>query len=157
MRSLIRNFAVMGRIMAIDFGRKRCGVAATDPLRIVATGLGTVATSALNDYVKKYVAEEGVDAIVVGSPTNMNGQPSDSMRYITPALQRLKKVLPADLPLILYDERFTSVLAHRGMIDSGMSKTQRRDKGVVDTMAATIILNDYLQSRLYADNCPAKR
>lgn len=140
--------------MAIDFGRKRCGVAVTDPLRIVATGLGTVPTAKLTEFVCEYRSKERLDAIVAGSPVDMHGDPSESMRYIAPALRRLRAALPEGFPVILFDERFTSVLAHRGMLDSGMKKMQRRDKETVDTMAATIILNDYLRSRIYQEQTP---
>ncbi len=138
----------MGRLLAIDYGRKRCGIAVTDLLRIVATGLSTVSTHSLVEYVKDYVRREPVDAIVVGRPTTLRGEPSESMRYITPGIKRLQKELP-DMEIIYWDERFTSTIAHRAMIDSGMKKTQRKDKAVVDEMAATIILNDYLQSKSY--------
>ncbi|MDE7410667.1 MAG: Holliday junction resolvase RuvX [Paramuribaculum sp.] len=138
----------MGRLMSIDYGRRRCGIAVTDSLRIVATGLATVATASLIDFVKRYVADEKVDAIVVGLPRTVAGEESESMRYIRPGIARLRKELP-DMAIVFYDERFTSVLAHRGMIDSGMKKMRRRDKAVVDEMAATIILNDYLQSKQY--------
>ncbi len=134
--------------MSIDYGRRRCGIAVTDSLRIVATGLATVATASLIDFVKRYVADEKVDAIVVGLPRTVAGEESESMRYIRPGIARLRKELP-DMAIVFYDERFTSVLAHRGMIDSGMKKMRRRDKAVVDEMAATIILNDYLQSKQY--------
>lgn len=138
----------MGRLLAIDYGRKRCGIAVTDLLRIVATGLSTVSTHTLVEYIKDYVRREPVDAIVVGRPTTLRGEPSESMRYITPGIKRLQKELP-DMEIIYWDERFTSTIAHRAMIDSGMKKTQRKDKAVVDEMAATIILNDYLQSKSY--------
>ncbi len=134
--------------MSIDYGRKRCGIAVTDSMRIIANGLATVATHQLVDFVKDYVKREAVDAIVVGKPTTMSGQPSESMRYITPGINRLKKELP-DMPIIFWDERFTSVLAHRAMIDSGMKKTDRQNKAIVDEISATIILNDYLQSKSY--------
>ena len=127
----------MGRLLAIDYGRKRCGIAVTDPLRIVATGLTTVATAKLVEFVKNYVASEAVDTIVVGLPTTMRGEESESMRYIP------------DIPIVFFDERFTSTIAHRAMIDSGMPKMARRDKAAVDQIAATIILNDYLQSKQY--------
>lgn len=140
----------MGRLLAIDYGRKRCGIAVTDPLRIVATGLTTVATAGLNDFVKKYVGQEQVDAIIVGLPRTVQGEESESMRYIRPGIQRLRQALPG-VKVEFFDERFTSVLAHRSMLDSGMKKMQRRDKAVVDEIAATIILNDYLQSKQYQD------
>ncbi len=138
----------MGRLMAIDYGRRRCGVAVTDTLRIVATALATVETSKLVDFVKSYVAREPVDAIIVGYPRDMHGRDSDSMRYITPGINRLRKELPL-MEIVFFDERFTSVLAHRSMVDLGMKRMQRRDKAVVDEMAAAIILNDYLQSKSY--------
>ncbi|MDE6099534.1 MAG: Holliday junction resolvase RuvX [Paramuribaculum sp.] len=141
----------MGRLLAIDYGRRRCGIAVTDTLRIVATGLATVETSRLIGFVRDYVAREPVDAIIVGLPRDVHGRDSDSMRYITPGINRLRKELPA-MRIEFYDERFTSVIAHRSMIDSGMKKMQRRDKATVDTMAAAIILNDYLQSRRYAED-----
>ena len=140
----------MGRLMAIDYGRKRCGIAVTDPLRIVATGLATVATSQLIEFISKYASTEVLDGIIVGLPRTVQGELSESMNYITPGVNRLKKVLP-DIPVTFFDERFTSVIAHRSMLDSGMKKTQRRDKAIVDEIAATIILNDYLQSKTYND------
>ena len=96
--------------------------------------------------MKDYISREQVDLIVVGQPVTMKGEPSDSMRYLTPVINRLRKEV-APLPIVFYDERFTSVLAHRAMIDGGMRKTARRDKAIVDEISATIILNDYLQSR----------
>lgn len=133
--------------MAIDFGRKRCGIAVTDPLRIVATALATVPSASLVQFVKDYIAREQVDEIVVGLPTTMSGEPSDSMRYITPALARLRKELPEGMPVVMWDERFTSTLAHRAMIDAGVRKKGRQDKEAIDRMAAVIILNSYLDSR----------
>ena len=132
--------------MAIDFGRKRCGIAVTDVLRIVANGLTTVQTASLPAFVADYCSKETVDAIVVGEPRDMKGNPSESQRFITPALARLRKAVP-DMPVVLFDERFTSVLAHRAMIDGGLSKMARRDKALVDEISATILLNDYLQSQ----------
>ncbi len=135
----------MGRIMAIDYGRKRTGVAVTDPLKIVAGNLATVPTHTLMSFIKDYIAREPVECIVVGQPTQLNGEPSESMRYITPFVKQLGKELP-DMPVVMYDERFTSTIAHQAMIDGGMKKSDRRDKSRVDAIAATIILNDYLQS-----------
>lgn len=134
--------------MSIDFGRKRCGIAVTDTLQIAANGLTTVPTAELADFVSSYIIKEAVDAIIVGKPTTMRGEPSESMRYLTPAINRLSKLV-APVPVIFYDERFTSVLAHRAMIDGGMRKMARRDKAVVDEISASIILNDYLQSKTY--------
>lgn len=136
----------MGRIMGIDYGRKRTGIAVTDPLQIVAGNLATVPTHTLMQYLKDYMAHEQVERIVVGQPTQLNGEPSESMRYITPFVERLRKEFP-DMPVVMYDERFTSSIAHQAMIDGGMKKSDRRDKARVDAIAATIILNDYLQSR----------
>ena len=135
--------------MAIDYGRKRCGIAVTDTLRIVATGLTTVSTHELIDWVKRYIASEQVDEIVVGKPTTLRGEPSESMRYITPGISKLRSAIPEEIPIVFWDERFTSTMAHRAMIDSDMRKSRRRDKAIVDEMAATIILNDYIQSKTY--------
>ena len=137
----------MGRILGIDYGRKRTGVAVTDPLQIIAGNLATVPTHTLMQFIKDYMARETVERIVVGQPTQLNGEPSESMKYITPFVNRLRKELP-DMPIVMYDERFTSTIAHQAMIDGGMKKSDRRDKARVDAIAATIILNDYLQSRL---------
>lgn len=139
----------MGRLLSIDYGRKRCGIAVTDPMRIVANGLTTVPTHTLVDFIKKYVATETVDCIIVGLPTTMKGEPSESMQYIHAGISHLRKQLP-QMPIEFWDERFTSSLAHRSMIDSGMKKVARRDKAIVDEISATIILNDYLQSRQYS-------
>lgn len=138
----------MGRLLSIDYGRKRCGIAVTDTLRIVATGLATVPTHTLVDFLKKYIDKEQVDTIIVGLPTTMKGEKSESMRYIEPGINKLKKEMPK-IPIVYWDERFTSVLAHRAMIDGGMKKMARRDKSIVDEISATIILNDYLQSKSF--------
>lgn len=134
--------------MSIDYGRKRCGIAVTDPMRIVATALTTVPTAKLTEFVKTYLQRETVDRIVVGYPQTLQGQPSESMRYITPGINALRKALP-ETEIVFFDERFTSAIAHQSMIASGMKKSQRQSKEAVDSMAATIILNDYLQSRQY--------
>ena len=125
----------MGRLMSIDFGRRRCGIAATDILRIIANGVTTVETASLTDFVKRYIAAEPVDAVVVGYPRDMHGDPSESVRYLTPVINRLKKEI-APVPVIFFDERFTSVLAHRAMLDGGMKKMDRRDKAIVDEISA---------------------
>lgn len=135
----------MARILGIDYGRRRTGIAVTDPLQIIANGLETVPTHTLMQYIKDYTAREQVERIVIGLPRQLNGEPSESMRYITPFVNRLKKEMP-NMPVTMYDERFTSTIAHRAMIDGGMKKSDRRDKGRVDSIAATIILTDYLQS-----------
>ena len=141
----------MGRILAIDYGRKRSGVAVTDPLQIIAGNLATVPTHTLMQFIKDYIAREQVYRVVIGQPSQLNGQPSESMKYITPFVNRLKGELP-DMPIVMYDERFTSAIAHQAMIDGGMKKSDRRDKSRVDAIAATIILNDYLQSRMNQPN-----
>lgn len=132
--------------MGIDYGRKRTGIAVTDPLQIIAGNLATVPTHTLMQFIKDYMAKEAVERIVIGLPTQLNGQPSESMRYIEPFVNRLRKELP-EVPVVMYDERFTSTLAHQAMLDGGMKKSDRRDKSRVDAIAATIILNDYLQSK----------
>ena len=135
----------MGRILAIGFGRRRTGSAVTDTLQLIANGLATVATAQLMDFLKAYVAKESVELIVVGQPKQMDNTPSESMRYLKPFLARLAKEIP-EMPVVMYDERFTSVLAHRAMLDGGMKKMARRDKSIVDEISATIILTDYLNS-----------
>lgn len=132
--------------MAIDYGRKRCGIAVTDPMQIIANGLTTVAAHEVISFVKGYVAREPVERIVAGYPTTMRGEESESMRYIRPAVESLRRELP-DIPVEFSDERFTSVLAHRAMLSGGMKKKDRQNKAVVDEISATILLNDYLTNR----------
>lgn len=136
----------MPRLLSIDYGRKRCGIAVTDPLQIVANGLTTVRACDLIAFLKDYTSKERVERIIVGLPRQMDGSPSESARYIEPFLKQLKRELP-EMPVERYDERFTSTLAHRAMIDGGLHRMARRDKELVDEIAATIILNDYLSSR----------
>lgn len=138
----------MARIMAIDYGRKRCGIAVTDTLQIIANGLTTVSASELIDFIRKYTAQEPVELIVVGKPKQVNNKPSENMRYITMFLNSLHKQLP-EMKVELYDERFTSVLAQRTMIDAGLGRQARRNKELVDEISATIILQDYLESKKY--------
>ena len=135
----------MGRVLAIDFGRKRTGLAVTDMLRITANPLITIPTHTLETWLKDYFSKEQVDEVVIGHPYQMNGEDSESMQYIQPFINRFRKVFP-DMPLKEYDERFTSVIAHRVMISGGMKKSQRQDKAVVDKIAACIILEGYLDS-----------
>ena len=136
----------MGRILAIDYGVRRTGLAVSDPLRLIAGGLTTVETKQLERFLADYFLKEQVDVIVLGKPAQMDGTPSETWRFIEPLSRRLKAAYP-DKEVVFYDERFTSVLAHRAMIDGGMKKMARRDKAVVDKIAATIILEDYLQYR----------
>ena len=138
----------MGRILGIDYGRKRCGIAVTDPLKIIANGLTTVPSHTLIEFLQDYTKKESVEKIIVGLPKQLNGNPSESMNYITPFLNRLRKVLP-DIPVEMYDERFTSTIAHKAMLDGGVKKKDRQNKEIVDTIAASIILNDYLQSNKF--------
>jgi putative Holliday junction resolvase len=135
----------MGRILAIDYGRKRTGLAVTDMLRITANPLLTVETSELMNWLADYLRKEQVDEVVIGHPTQMNGEESESMNYIRPFMGNFKKQFP-NIPITMYDERFTSVLAHQAMIAGGMKKKDRQNKAVVDKIAACIILEGYLES-----------
>ena len=137
----------MARILAIDYGKKRTGIAVTDNLQMIAGGLATVETKELEKFLTDYMAKEDVATIVVGKPTQMDGTDSENMRRIEPFFNRLKKLFP-DKQVTYYDERFTSVLAHQAMLQSGISKKARQDKALVDKISATIILEDYLQSRV---------
>ena len=138
----------MGRIIAIDYGRKRTGLAVTDPLRIIAGALATVETKELEKYLADYFEKIDVDIIVLGMPSQMNGAPSETMRYIEPLAGRLRHAYP-NKQVVLYDERFTSVMAHRTMLESGIGKMARRDKALVDRISATIILQSYMESNEY--------
>lgn len=135
----------MGRILAIDYGKKRTGLAVTDPLRITANPLLTIETKGLVNWLQTYFEKEKVDIVVIGHPTQMNGQESESMNYIRPFIGNFKKQFPT-IPITMYDERFTSVLAHQAMIAGGMKKKDRQDKAIVDKIAACIILEGYLDS-----------
>lgn len=135
----------MGRILAIDYGKKRVGIAVTDELRIIATGLRTVETKNIWEFLKTYLNTENVDIIVIGEPKDMNNKPSDATKYIQPFVNRLRKVYP-DLRIERFDERFTSKMAHQTMIDSGLKKKQRQNKALVDTISATIILQYFMQT-----------
>lgn len=135
------------RILSIDYGRKRTGLAVTDPLQIIANGLTTVPTHQLEQYITTYFQKESVERIVIGLPKQMNGEMSESWRYIEPFLNRIHKLFP-EMPIELVDERFTSVLAHQAILESGVGKQRRRDdKGMVDEISATIILQSYLENR----------
>ena len=135
----------MGRILAIDYGVKRTGLAVTDPLRIIANALETVETKQLERYLADYFSKNDVDIIVVGKPSQMNGQPSETMKYIEPLVLRLCRAYP-DKEVVLHDERFTSVMAQRTILESGIGKMARRNKALVDRVAATIILQSYMES-----------
>ena len=136
----------MARILSIDYGKKRTGIAVTDPLQIIAGGLATVSTSELFDWLKAYLAKEQVERIVIGEPRQPNGQPSENLQRVQQFVNRWRKAVP-DIPIEFFDERFTSVLAHQVMLDGGLKKKTRQDKALVDEISATIILEDYLRSR----------
>lgn len=135
----------MGRILAIDYGTKRTGIAVSDPLRIIAGGLETVPTKELERWLAQYFAVNDVTTIVVGKPSQMDGTPSETWRYIEPLVARLRRAWP-DKEVVLWDERFTSVMAHRTMLESGIGRMARRDKALVDKISATIILQSYMES-----------
>ena len=134
--------------MAIDYGKKRTGIAVTDILQIIANGLTTVPTTELMDFILKYVEKEPVERIVVGYPKQMNNEDSENMKRIVPFVNHLKKKLP-HIPVEWVDERFTSVLAHQAMLDGGLRKKARQNKALVDEISATIILQSYLESKKY--------
>lgn len=136
----------MARILSIDYGRKRTGLAVTDPLQLIAGGLATVSTSELFDWLKAYIAREPVERIVIGEPRQPNGEPSENLARVQQFVNRWRKAVP-NIPIDYFDERFTSVLAHKVMIDSGIGKKARQNKGLVDEISATIILEDYLRSK----------
>ncbi len=136
----------MARILSIDYGKKRTGLAVTDPLQIIAGGLATVATSELFDYLKDYVTREEVERMVIGEPKQPNGQPSENLQRVQQFVNRWRKAMP-QIPIEYYDERFTSVLAHQAMLDGGLKKKARQDKALVDEISATIILEDFMRSR----------
>ncbi len=135
----------MGRILAIDYGQKRVGLAVTDELQIIATGLETVAAKDIWQYLSAYMQHEQVETIVVGEPRDMMDRPSDSSRFVEPFVRKLRKTYP-DMKIERYDERFTSKIAFQTMIDGGLGKKKRRNKALVDTISATLILQSYLES-----------
>ncbi|MCD8211294.1 MAG: Holliday junction resolvase RuvX [Prevotella sp.] len=135
----------MARILSIDYGKKRTGIAVTDPMQIVAGGLVTVCTSELLDYIDNYIKKEQVEKIVVGEPKQTNGIPSENMERVVGFIKQLKALHP-EIPIELYDERFTSSIAHKAMIEGGLHKKARQNKALVDKISATIILEDYLES-----------
>lgn len=135
----------MGRFLALDYGTKRTGIAVTDTLKIIANGLTTVPTHKLLEYLKSYMEREDVDCIIVGLPKQMNNEYSDSMKHIRPFVKKLKSLYP-NIPIELYDERFTSALAQKTIIDAGLKKTDRQNKALVDEVSAVIILQSYMES-----------
>lgn len=136
----------MARILSIDYGQKRTGIAVTDPLQIIANGVTTVPSERIIDFLKTYLQTEQVETIVVGLPKQLNNEPSENMRRIEPFVQKLKATFPT-IPVVYFDERFTSTLAHRTMLEGGMKKKERQNKAKVDEISAVIILQGYLESK----------
>lgn len=135
----------MGRFLAIDYGTKRTGLAVSDTMKIIANGLTTVPTHTLLDYLKSYFEKEEIDKIIVGLPKQMNNEYSENMKYILPFTTKLQNLYPK-IEIEYYDERFTSALAHKAMLDGGLKKKDRQNKALVDEISATIILQDYMES-----------
>lgn len=136
----------MGRILAIDYGRKRVGVAVTDPLQIIATKIGTVRAHDIFDFLNDYFNKETVECVVVGYPTTLRNEASESIRYVNPFLKQFQKRYP-DMPLELVDERFTSSIAHQTMREAGLKKKDRQNKELVDAVSATLILQTYMEQK----------
>lgn len=135
------------RILSVDYGKKRTGLAVTDPLQLIANGLATVSTSEIFEYLVAYIQKEPVERIIIGKPMQPNGRPSENMARVEQFVDRWRKLHP-DVPIEYYDERFTSILAHRAILDSGIGKKARREnKGLADEISATIILQDWMNSR----------
>jgi putative Holliday junction resolvase len=136
----------MGRILGIDYGKKRVGLAVTDPLQIFASPLNTVNVQEFDSFLNEYMASEQVDEFVVGYPVQMNNKPSESVKYINPFIKRLRKRFP-EKPLHLADERFTSQIALRTMLNGGLKKKERQNKMIADMISASIILQSFLDNR----------
>ena len=136
----------MARILSLDYGKKRTGIAVTDPLQIIAGGLATVATSQLMQFLEDYMRREDIEMLVVGEPKQPNGQPSENLQRVRQFVENWKNRHP-EVPVEYYDERFTSVLAHQAMIQGGLRRKARQDKALVDEISATIILQSFLESR----------
>ena len=136
----------MGRILAIDYGRRRTGLAVTDPAQIIPGGLTTVATGELLKFLDDYMKRETVERVVVGWPTQTSGQPSENQQRVAEFVRAFERRHP-DVPVVKQDERFTSVIAHRTMIDAGLNRKRRQDKALVDEISATLILQQYMDGR----------
>jgi len=134
----------MPRILAIDYGQKRTGIAVTDEMQIIASGLTTIPSATTIDFLKDYFAKEKVEKVLIGEPKQMNGEPSQSAEIITAFVKKFHSFFP-DMPVVRVDERFTSKMAFQTMIDSGLSKNQRKNKALLDEISATIMLQDYLR------------
>ena len=137
----------MGRILSIDYGVRRTGIAVTDPLQIIAGGLTTVETPRLENWLKGYLATENVERFIVGLPKQTNGLDSENLKRVMSFVDRLNKVFP-QIPVELWDERYTSVMAHRTMLESGISRKARQNKALVDEISATIILQGWMESQI---------
>lgn len=138
----------MGRILAIDYGKKRVGLAVTDPLKIIANKLTTVRSHDIFDFLKDYLQKEDVERVIIGYPLQMNNEASEAVLYINPFIKRFQKLYP-EMPLEQVDERFTSKMAFQTMIDAGLKKKDRQNKGTVDAVSATIILQSYMEQQKY--------
>ncbi|HEY3388070.1 MAG TPA: Holliday junction resolvase RuvX [Prolixibacteraceae bacterium] len=138
----------MGRVLAIDYGNKRVGLAVTDPLKIIATRLTTVSANEIWDYLAAYFAREEVELVLVGYPKQLNNEPSEAIRYINPFLKKFQQIY-TEMPIKLMDERFTSKMAFQTMIDAGVKKKDRQNKETIDGVSATIILQSYLEEQKF--------
>lgn len=139
---------IVARLLSIDYGKKRTGIAVSDSLQLIANGLTTVETPRLFDFLKEYLQKEEVERIIVGLPTQMNNQPSENMKRIEPFVNRLRKLYP-HIPVEYYDERFTSKMAQQTMLDAGLKKKNRQKKELIDEISATILLQSYMESRKF--------
>ncbi len=137
----------MGRILSLDYGKKRTGIAVTDPLKLIATGLTTVDTQMLFDFLKKYIAVEMVEKIIIGEPFNLDGTETDSTAAVQHCIRRLINAFPS-IPIETVDERFTSKMASKAMVEMGMKKKDRQKKGIIDEVAATMMLQEYLERKM---------
>lgn len=146
----------MGRILAIDYGKKRVGIAVTDPLNIIASPLVTVAANDIERFLSDYFKNEQVDEIVVGYPVNLNNEASEAVRYINPFLKRLKRLFP-EMKINLADERFTSSIAKQAIIDGGVKKMGRQDKSLADKISASLILRSFLEKREFESKNKSKK
>ena len=138
----------MPRILSIDYGQKRTGIAVTDEMQIIASGLTTIPTNTVIDFLKDYFAKEKVEVVLIGEPKQMNGQPSESASIVKGFVTHFSNIFP-DMKVVRVDERFTSKMAFQTMIDSGLSKKQRQNKGLIDEISATIMLQDYLSAKRF--------
>jgi len=138
----------MGRLIGIDYGKKRVGIAVTDPGQMIASGLTTVGSHEVLEFLKTYIEKEDVDKFIVGEPKQMNNEPSESAEFVKAFVTGLKRKFP-DIPVIMVDERFTSKMAKRAMIDGGMKKKQRQNKAMVDSISAALILQSFMESTIY--------